>query len=193
MGKLVQGLGVLLAVSAAAVYFAGHGSPHAYDITFVTGKGGLQTTKAQSPPYLVNENQNKPTTWTFTNAAGADVEFEMYESSGCHFIFTPPQPNPTGNCGSKRITVGNKSKPITAHVDPRWNGTDCVSSTCPSIVSARILPTGIFKAVDPELQIERDSLVPQWLLVPLAALAALLFAIPPLVNYMRHRRMRGAN
>lgn len=187
MAKVFQAVGILLALGVAAAHLAG-GSNHSYDITFVMRNGVLAADKAQPSPHLVAKKHS--TTWTFTNRAGADVEFQVYEPEPCHFRFTP-----AGNtdCASKLVRIAaDQPQRIVAHVVKSDDGKCTDKAPCAGIVNARLVTDSLVRRVDPDLQIERDNLA-DWQSVLLAVLAGLLLVAPPILGYLNRRRAGEVN
>lgn len=193
MGRFVQGLGVLFAIGAAASFAFPPGAPRAYAISFVSpGNDPLTAVKAEAEPHLVSSDTNTPTKWTFTNNAREDVQFEMHESGGCHFRFTPPHADKP--CHSQLLTIGKNAgtRIVTAHV-LRQNESDCrdPNTPCEAFVNATLITVNTPVKVDPKLQIEdglKVSPALHNLRYLLGGLAFICLGGPALVDFTRRRR-----
>ena len=183
MVRLVQGAGVLVGLGVAADYFR-TGSNKDYYFSLVISGGKVEVDKSAHKTRVYQVSPGHVTRFHFTNRPGEGVDFKMYEphttsDPECkrRFLFAP---RGAKDCESKTIPLGDgDTKQILVKVHPRWNGVDCKEPrTCPSIIAAKRSTETDLREVDPDLQIERDTLLPDWLMVLLAASSVAMIAAP---------------
>ena len=187
-----MGLGVLLALGVGADSFISRGIDRDYNFDLGTDKNGkLVVAKVNHAGGLYTLTHKHRTGWDFTNKTNppVDVNVKIFESATCHVDFKPPGKG----CISDLVTVTpKKPENIDAKAD-NWNGTDCDTQYCPFSIQAKLAADKDYVDVDPDLQIERETLLPDWLRLWLLALAAGLVAAPALQAYITRRRARGVN
>ncbi len=183
MTKFAVILGVVLAAGAVYVHkWYRPVSSTSYTVTLTVQNGQVRADKTP-PPYVIREKHWSR--WNFINNAEVDIYVKFSEPGICHFEFSPAA---AGDCTSSPVKIDRAGGRGTIDVIPAvdYNGIDCSHGrSCATDISARMANENNFRRVDPDLQIEKDTLFLKMLLIGGSA-ASFAYA---LVQWLRRRKL----
>lgn len=187
MAKFALVLGVALSAAAAAHLYTQLSTRNYVLALSADAQGTITATKVDGGPYRVHPRGQS--VWHFRNDSTRNLQVRFRETAACHFRFTPPA---AAGCASTPVGLpaGGGQPTITVHVADQ-NDTGCgANAPCPTDIDAVVADGTNWTKVDPDLQIDRDYLKLDLLILGagLASAAYALYQLKKDQDYIRSRK-----